>query len=215
MATSSAVSSSAASFSFVTPVPNPHPGFPAAFTADTTNGTYFHLTGSITIDGFGFWDADQDGLASAYRIGLWDGFDDAPFTATPNLLLEGTIAAGVASPLVDGWRFVDLPDLELEPGYFVLGALKLDAEASADLGFVQSTDFSSFPGLIPEVDLAAYALTQPQPGRGFRAPETFISLGGAFGPTLFVVPEPGTALGVALGLAAIGRVRRGSRSPHR
>lgn len=199
--------SAATSVSFVTPIPSPYP-FPGSPSFGTTSGTYFHLTAAITIDGLGFWDAGSDGLASAYAIGLWE----AVTFSESSLLVEAIMPAGEAAALVDGWRFADLPDLVIGPGYYTMGAVQLAAGLPADPGFIQSTPFGTFPGYIPEVDFGALTLALGNTPGELEPPYGYIlDVGGGFGPTLFVVPEPRASILIALGLAGMASRRRWAR----
>ncbi|MEI9960420.1 MAG: PEP-CTERM sorting domain-containing protein [Limisphaerales bacterium] len=51
----------------------------------------------------GYYDKDGDGLANSHTISLWDN------SAGNTLLATATVPAGTAAPLINGYRWVQLP----------------------------------------------------------------------------------------------------------
>ena len=71
---------------------------------NVTIGTQFTVGGSpITISELGVYDAGQNGLGTSHPVGLW--------TSGGSLVAQGSVTP--ASPLIEDWRFVDIPDVVL------------------------------------------------------------------------------------------------------
>ncbi len=71
-----------------------------------------------TIDKLGVFDAGGDGLATAHEVGIWEIY-------TGKLVVSATVPAGTAGELIDGFRYVALPEpIELKGGTpYRIGAL--------------------------------------------------------------------------------------------
>jgi len=70
----------------------------------------------------GFYDAGGDGLANSHTLALWEtGWNGQ---SSRGLLAEVTVAAGTSAPLVDGYRWVQLPSTISLVGneYYLLNA---------------------------------------------------------------------------------------------
>ncbi len=61
---------------------------------------------TVDINALGFEDLGGDGFVIAHQVGLWD--------AGGTLLRSGTLSAGAADPLVDIWRYVEIPTITLQ-----------------------------------------------------------------------------------------------------
>lgn len=71
-----------------------------------------------TIDKLGVFDADSDGLTTAHEVGIWE-------VMTGKLVVSATVPAGTEAELIDGFRYVKLPEpVELKGGVpYRIGAL--------------------------------------------------------------------------------------------
>jgi hypothetical protein len=69
------------------------------------------------VNWLGYYDENGDGLANSHLVTLWDN-------STQTILASATVPAGTAAPLIDGYRWVQLPStLTLNYGsYYVIGA---------------------------------------------------------------------------------------------
>jgi hypothetical protein len=75
-----------------------------------------------TVNYFGFYDAGGDGLANSHTMALWEtGWNGQ---SSRGLLAEITVPAGTSAPLIDGYRWVELPStITLVPNeYYLLNA---------------------------------------------------------------------------------------------
>lgn len=93
------------------------------FTSANGNGTSFNTTRgyafNVTQTGLaathlGIWDEGANGLSQAHDVGLWK--------ADGTLLASTSIAAGAGALLVDGFRYVDIADIVLDIGTYIVGA---------------------------------------------------------------------------------------------
>jgi hypothetical protein len=148
-------------------------------------------------------DVESDGFLTEHPIGLWDLADES-------LLTSETIPAGTTALLLDGFRYVDVPDVTLAAGgRYVVGYYKPDGSYSdtslfrnPSWGYDQIT-WSANPAI--DYVRALYsesnttALTLPSN----VAPADFDPY---FGPNFQfnVVPIPGAALLGFLGLSTAG-----------
>lgn len=117
----SAVLAVGAQASIVSPVDNT----PAGARADGpyTVGYEFEIGGSpVTIDSLGIEDI-LDGTSGGYGDGLFSSHGVALWSSSGTLLRSATLPAGMAAPLVDGFRYAPVVPLTLEAGQrYVLGA---------------------------------------------------------------------------------------------
>ncbi len=69
------------------------------------------------VNWLGYYDANGDGLANSHLVTLWDN-------NTQSIIASATVPAGTAAPLVNGYRWVQLPStIQLNYGsYYVIGA---------------------------------------------------------------------------------------------
>lgn len=69
------------------------------------------------INWLGYYDANGDGLANSHVVTLWDN-------SNQSVLASATVPAGTAAPLINGYRWVQLPStIQLNYGsYYVIGA---------------------------------------------------------------------------------------------
>lgn len=84
-----------------------------------TVGGIFHTTYSYypQVNWLGYYDKDGDGLANSHAVSLWDN-------STLATIASVTIPAGTSAPLLNGYRWVQLPStVQLNYGsYYVIGA---------------------------------------------------------------------------------------------
>lgn len=78
-----------------------------------TIGYDFQVSESKQVFRLGFWDHFGDGLLSDHRVSLFDG--------AGNLLASAVVPAGTGALLRDGFRWVEIPELVLTSGQYVLG----------------------------------------------------------------------------------------------
>ena len=69
------------------------------------------------VNWLGYYDQNGDGLANSHLVTLWDN-------STQTIVASATVPAGTAAPLINGYRWVQLPStLSLSYGsYYVIGA---------------------------------------------------------------------------------------------
>lgn len=152
----------------------------------------------------GIFDAAADGLADSHLVGLWksDG----------TLITSATVPSGTSGLLQDSMRYVDIPDIVLGIGSYVVGAVY--AEDSADLqANVPAANLSTAPG-ITYIEMrygsCCFPVVLPFPDA------TLPGVGGLLGGTLMidagdnVVPEPASFVLALSALAALAVNRRRS-----
>lgn len=163
-----------------------------------------------TVNWFGYYDKDGDGLANSHDVSLWIQGGAGGSSATP--VATVTIPAGTAAPLVNGYRWVQLPsDLGMWYGsWYVLAATTdgvdtwgdlLDADAGQltwDADYVGSNDAWTRAGRYD------WPWTWPNPPSGQSGDNAIYPVAN-MGYNI-VVPEP-TSL-TLLGLGALAFWRR-------
>lgn len=154
----------------------------------------------------GVYDGGSDGLTTSHQVGLW--------TSTGTLLFSGTVPAGTAGTLVQGFRYTSAltgtGSQLLAPGSYVVGA-----QSQGDQIIYNVTNPTYAPGV-------AFTGNASNGSSGvFSFPGTTQS-GldvGVFGGNFLIaaVPEPGTWGLMIVGFAAVGaagrRQRRSTRVP--
>lgn len=164
-----------------------------------TVGWDFRLERSLVVGSLGFYDAEDPGLLSSHEVGIFDATSRA-------LLVRGTIPAGTAAPLYNGFRWLPIPSVTLPAGSYVIAAVLPGTGASSfDPFMALATD----PVLIPGVVLNGKALS------GAASPAALVfpdgdedSFAGFFGPNFAEVPGPLPLAGAATALAWSRRLRR-------
>lgn len=112
-----------------------------AESADVTFAWSFTLKKAITLTDLGLWDAHNqdpfqptgDGFASLHTVSLWSG--------SGTLLTSATLAAGKSGTLIDGFRYVSVAPLLLQPGDYVIGAY-FGIPPGGDWSAAELNDFS-------------------------------------------------------------------------
>lgn len=165
----------------------------------TVYGWSFSLSGPVTINGLGLWDAGADGYGGkSYQTGLWRA--DGTLLASVTI---GDASTAVASASADGrWQFEDIADLVLGTGRYVIGSLFFDGDPLAQIGAPFTT--------IAEVSNVAGANGATNGGFQFANGQFRVPV---FGPTMRFadqtsVPEPDGVALLAVALAAAALVRR-------
>ena len=169
-----------------------------------TIGNRFRVGASdITLNRLGYEDSGADGLTLSHQVGIW--------SAGGTLLTSATVAAGTGADLLQIWRFVEIPDIVLlaNTDYYVGASVNNGFDAWTDVpgssgfsygsgvGTPLGTPLSGFSG-------AAFGVPNADGGTELRwspANATFVT-------TFDEVPEPGTLLVFAFGLAGLTMMRR-------
>ena len=86
-----------------------NPGQTDGHTTDSIGFLFNVGNQPISVSDLGFWDAGSNGLNSAHDVGIFRQSDRA-------MMVRGTVATGVGSPLDDGFRYVSVPETILEAG---------------------------------------------------------------------------------------------------
>lgn len=86
-----------------------------------------------SVNWFGYYDKDGDGLQNSHEVALWIQGGAGGSSATP--VASVTIPAGTAAPLVNGYRWVQLPtQVDMWYGsWYVLGATTDGVDTWGDL----------------------------------------------------------------------------------
>jgi hypothetical protein len=165
----------------------------------------------LSLVSLGFWDQGSDGLPQSFQIGLWEA-DSQMLLATVTIDNDDPIDASLvvaggswryealnaAVPLVNGVAYT--------VGFHVGG----DALSSLDT-FIPTFGSVTSSADIAIVDAVREAGPGPSSSLVFPGPAySGFDRISANANVLVVIPEPGTALLVALGLAALSFVRRPS-----
>jgi hypothetical protein len=82
-----------------------------------TVGYQFTANSTFQVNRLGFVDANQDGLIESHGVAIWELDGVAP-------IVTGTVASGVAAPLEGMFRWVSIPDVQLNAGgvYIIVGS---------------------------------------------------------------------------------------------
>ena len=82
---------------------------------NATDGWEFSVEKPLAIISLGVWDHKLDGFATEIPVGIWN--------AEGQLLVSRTVPKGKAATEVDGFRYVDIAPIVLQPGTgYVIGA---------------------------------------------------------------------------------------------
>ena len=166
------------------------------------------------VNWLGYYDSNGDGLANSHLITLWDNTSQA-------IIASATVPAGTAAPLVNGYRWVELPStVQLNYGsYYVIGAQTDGVDLWGDI-IVNNSPDNGNNGQITwnsdyvqlgsgweftragRYDSAGNYQGEPPNQSGSDAIYPVANLG------FNVVPEPATATLVGLGVAALIGLRR-------
>lgn len=151
------------------------------------------------LDQLGFWDELEDGLLSAHTVSLFDG--------SGGMVASAVVPQGSAAPLLNGFRWVSVPALLLEPGAYVLAASMDGDGVSFDPVITDSSTIATAVG-VTVADSGALRSLAVAPGDPIPATlrPTLVDGGsGYFGPNL--APGPLPLLGASAGWAWSRRLR--------
>ena len=144
---------------------------------------------NITIAAVGIWDKDGDGLISDHPVGLWD--------SVGTLMGSATIKNGVASVLVSGFRYENLPSpvTLISGSTYYLGAL-YPTSGNEPVQYSGTYTYNS----VITYDTSRYSLADT-----LSFPSQNFSLSGIVGPNAMTtaVPEP-IGISSVVGLGLIG-----------
>jgi hypothetical protein len=74
-------------------------------------GYEFEVIEPITLIELGTFDGNDDGLTAQTIVTLWN-------TADQSIILRDTVPAGTSAPLINGFRYADIPDYTIQPGTY-------------------------------------------------------------------------------------------------
>jgi hypothetical protein len=149
---------------------------------NATDGWEFSVEKPVTITSLGVWDHNLDGFATEIPVGLWN--------SEGKLLATQTVPEGKAATEVDGFRYVDIVPIVLQPGSgYVIGAAYTPRTKENIAGGNSNGKFFS-DGAIRWVKrrrvIKKEGLAFPEPQSGSGSIE---AMPGGFGPN-FTIAEP-------------------------
>jgi hypothetical protein len=172
---------------------------------DTMAGWQFSMNTSTLVDGLGFWDYHDDGLAAQHQVGIW--------TDTGTLVASTTVSAGTTDPLISDFRVHEITPVMLDAGvtYRIAGYYGAgNTDAVVTGGATVTTD--------PSVNFLKRAYQISSGGFTFPTGLNGTLLGANFGPTFRLssdsfssplvpaVPEPASLVSFGIGIAGAGLV---------
>ena len=164
--------------------------------AGTNGGWQFTVNEPIIVTHLGLFDEWPDGFKIDHPIGLWRLSDEV-------LLASGTMSAGTGDPLLDEFRYIDVPDVALDVDVdYVIGIYSESCDyPNADKVILKADDLQINPAIdivVRRWDIAGQ----------FQMPANIYEwdpYGGEpyypnyFGPNFQFIPEPGTVLLLGMG----------------
>jgi hypothetical protein len=168
-----------------------------------TVGWEFSVSTPVEVTQLGIFDAEQDGLAAAHAVGIWD--------LAGNLLAQANVPAGVGATLDGQFRLVPVSPVNLAVGNYVIGAQMTAAGPDAlPQAAASITTAPEITWLAPAYGLGS-SLTFPNT---LQAATTFDHFGPNFELTApssgkATVPDAGsTASLLGIGLLGLAALRR-------
>jgi len=163
--------------------------------AGTNHGWQFTVNEPIIVTHLGLFDEWPDGFEIDHPIGLWRLSDS-------ELLASGTVSAGTGDPLLDEFRYIDVPDVALDVDVdYVIGFYS--ELAMADKNITKAEDLEVNPAISIVAARWDVAGQSQMPANIVENPD----YPDRFGPNFQFIPEPGTAFLLGLGAMLLRRRR--------
>jgi hypothetical protein len=165
--------------------------YQGSISLDANIGWSFRVDQTIKVTALGYYDVGADGLVGDHTVGIFE-------LGTGSLLTWNVVSAGTVNPLTDGFRYVNVSPMVLNPGVYVIVANNPQTDAFVAL----ATDFSADSRIT--FGTGVYALggssLQPPTIADFQFNPSF------FGPNMLLaapVSEPGSLFLLGAGLFGI------------
>ena len=165
---------------------------------DQTLGWAFNLNTEVRLDRLGFFDSNNDGLIASHDVGIW--------TAAGDLVASVTVPEGTNGLLLDGFRYVNVPSVQLPVGEYIIGGHfggSTFGNGSQELFIQGSSSIETHP-FVEYVGRAGG-------GPGFEFPTPNPQTGGTDFTAVnfqFNLPEPSTVILLLVASGVGGFVRR-------
>jgi len=163
--------------------------------SNSLHGWLFSVNTVLTVTHLGLFDRDENGMTREHEVGLFRYSDGS-------LLTSGTMSLGKSNMLIDGFRYTNVFDVELQVGKQYMVAYYTDHTGSSD-GIHMDANVST----IPEVDYLSGAYE----GNAFGlAMPVNLTTAERIGPNFLVtaVPIPAAVWLFGSALAGLGWLRR-------